>query len=93
MHTEKEHGKGTAAMTTTWINDKPLEHTSHHGTTFKAQRSDLYGGVTVTKPAWPIAEAQFAADFGEFTAWHALCIFKQLNGFAGYDCIQYTIEN
>lgn len=74
------------------INDKPLEHTSHNGTTFKASRCDLQGGVTVTKPAWLISDLQLAADFGEFTAWHALCIFKQLNGFAGYNCIQYNLE-
>lgn len=77
----------------TWMNDKPLEHTSHNGTSFKAERCDLYGGVKVTKPTWPITEVQLAADFGEFTAWHVLCIFKQLNGFAGYDCIQYNVEN
>ncbi|HBP1602130.1 TPA: hypothetical protein L5U90_003230 [Pseudomonas aeruginosa] len=76
---------------TTWINEKPLEHRSHNGTVFKAERCDLRGGVQVTKPQ-DISEADLGADFAEFAAWHTHCIFHQLNGFQGWGGISYELQ-
>lgn len=75
-----------------WINELPLEHTSSNGTTFKAVRSDLKGPVTVSFPSWPLTEEQKREDFLQFGTWRRGCIFKQLNGFSGYDriCFVYS---
>lgn len=67
------------------INDKPLEH-HVNGTIFKAERCDLRGGVTVNKPLDKIP----ASDMFVFGAWHALQIHSDLNGFGGYDAVQFT---
>lgn len=75
---------------TNWINEKPLEHRSHNGTVFKAERCDLRGGVDVLKPG-RISETDLCADFAEFAAWHTHCIFEQLNGFPGWGGISYSI--
>jgi acyl carrier protein len=76
-----------------WINDLPLEHTSSNGTTFKAERCDLKGPVTVSFPSWPLTEEQKREDFLQFGTWHRGCIFNQLNGFSGYDCITFVYSN
>ncbi len=73
------------------MNEQRLEHTSHNFTRFTANRSDLDNGVKVEKPAG-ISEIQFAQDIAEFAAWHRSCIYEQLNGFRGYNCIQFVIH-
>lgn len=72
------------------INENPIEHIAHNFTRFTAKRADLKGGVEVEKP-YGIPEILFAQDVAEFAAWHRGCIFDQLNGFQGYDCIQFVI--
>lgn len=72
------------------MNDKPYSHNGRHGTEFKSDRCDLASGVEVTKPEG-ITDAQFAADLAEFGAFHALNIREDLNGFSGYDCVDYTV--
>lgn len=74
-----------------FINDRTLEHTSRNGTRFTASRCDLSGGVVVEKPEG-LGEVSLAQDIAEFTGWHALSIWSQLNGFAGYDCLQLDIR-
>lgn len=73
------------------INENPLEHTSSNFTRFIANRCDLQDGVKVEKPE-DISELRFAQDVAEFAAWHRGCIFEQLNGFQGYDCIKFAIH-
>lgn len=73
------------------INENRLEHTSHNLTRLVANRCDLRDGVKVEKPEG-ISEVQFAQDVAEFAAWHRCCIFDQLNGFQGYDCIRFVIH-
>ncbi len=75
---------------TNWINEKPVENSSHNGTVFKTDRCDLRSGVEVTKTE-RISESDLGADFAEFAAWHTHCIFEQLNGFPGWSGIHYSI--
>jgi len=71
-------------------NVTPIEHTCRNGTSFKCERADLKGGVTVTQ-AWGDANPEKRmADFAEFGAWHAHWIHEHLNGFQGYDCVRYV---
>lgn len=76
----------------TQLNEKPLSHTSANGSQFKADRCDLKNGVMVERPL-DISDVQLCADFSEFGAFHSLEIRERLNGFAGYDCISYTITD
>lgn len=77
-------------MATEWINDRPFEHYSHgyHGVRIKAERCDFRGGVTVLHHPTD----RLAAGLAECMAWHAINIRPMLNGFAGYDNIQYTFK-
>ena len=71
-----------------FINEQPIEHSSSNGTTFKADRADLIGGVTVQAYSHT-SEKDKMADFAEFAAWHTHCIFNQLNGFNGWSAVKY----
>ena len=71
-----------------WLNEKPLEHTSSNGTTFKADRCDLRGGVIIEYPSYLLTDQQKMDDFLQFGAWHRGEIWQRLNGFSGYDCVQ-----
>ena len=70
------------------MNDQSFSHMSNNGTVFKGDRCDLSSGVKVSF-LWDIENEQQNADFAEFAAWHAMQIWPQLNGFAGYDAIRY----
>ena len=73
------------------INDKPFEHHSRNGTQFTGARCDLREGVEGLVPVHVMRSAVLLAqDVAEFTAWHRSCIWDQLNGFQGYDCIHFT---
>lgn len=70
--------------------ERPIEYHCRYGTVFRG-RADLRGGVSVTARK-DIDTALLAADFAQFGAWHAYDIHPTLNGFAGYDAVQYSIE-
>lgn len=72
------------------LNATSFEHMCKNGTVFKADRCDLKNGVKVYS-SWEIDKLRFAADFAEFGAWHFSEIWKQLNGFGGYDTIKYEM--
>lgn len=74
-----------------FLNDQPFEHTSRNGLTFTGERCDLKAGVNVQYPSWKLSVEQIGADFAQFAAWHNGCIWEQLNGFQGYDCVDYTM--
>lgn len=70
--------------------DRTISHSCRHGTKFQA-RADLVGGVQATARK-DIDTAYLAADFAEFGAWHAYEIYPTLNGFYGYDYVDYKID-
>jgi hypothetical protein len=73
------------------MNYRPFSHTSDHGTVFKATRCDFVGGVTIIR-ARDVTNAQLASDIAQMIGYHALQIYPELNGFAGYNCIQWTYK-
>jgi len=66
-----------------------IEHMSSNGTVFKSDSKDLSSGVNVYS-SWVVRPCQMAADFAEFGAWHRSVIWEDLEGFAGYDCVNYV---
>lgn len=74
------------------MNTESLEYMCSNGTTFKADRCDLKGGVRVLE-AWETTPEQKMADFAEFGAWHLANIHPNLNGFAGYGSIKYSFDS
>ena len=78
------------------INQSPILHVTDSGITFKAHRADLVGGVDV----FVDQDFNYDADdmkmmmqaTSEFVSWHVLCIWGQLNGFTGYDYLDYRIQ-
>ena len=75
------------------LNDKPIEHVTHGGVTFRCARADLREVITVHDHLDNFTSLERVAEaIAEFTAWHALCIFNQLNGFQGYDTLRFRFE-
>jgi hypothetical protein len=74
------------------LNDNPFEHNCLHGTVFKAERCDFKGGVKVTFRDDAITDKQKMADVAQMIGYHAVNIYPRLNGFSGYDCIQFIFE-
>lgn len=74
-----------------FLNDKPFKHICRNGMTVIADRCDFKEGVTL-ECSIHASDLQITQAYGEAIAWHALNIFPQLNGFAGYAYITLTIE-
>lgn len=74
------------------INDHEFEHLTANGTWFRCDRCDLAVPVKVThREGLPLE--RLMADFVEFAAFHVRHIHPKLNGFAGYDAIEYEISH
>ncbi len=71
-------------------NYSPYSHNSRFGTQFKSERCDLACVVKVIKPSG-ISDIQFMSDVSEFIGYHSCVIREDLNGFRGYDCIDYEV--
>lgn len=72
------------------MNPNRFEYTSHWGSRFISETADLSKGVTIEKPA-NLPPRYFAADIAEMTGFHATNVHPTLNGFQGYDTIDFTI--
>lgn len=72
------------------MNEKPFEYTVL-GTTFKADRCDFKGGIKVNHKI-PQHTFPFANAVAEMVGYHATNIHPNLNGFQGYDCINWIFE-
>ena len=71
-------------------NARPFEHRCGNGTIFTASRCDFRGGITAKhRNGLPIEKLM--QDISEMIGFHAVMIHPKLNGFAGYDCITYTL--
>lgn len=73
-----------------FLNEEPLEHRGPNGTVFKAERCDLRTGVKVISKR-KLQPHLFAQDLISFGAYHAHHIHPQLNGFSGYDAVNYDM--
>lgn len=72
------------------MNDKPFEHLSHYGTKFVAPKADFREGVIIFRSPG-LTQLQLLADLSEMIGYHAVNIHPELNGFSGYDCINFKI--
>jgi hypothetical protein len=75
-------------------NEKPFKYISRNGTSFSARRCDFVGGVSVTAKQFSgdvFPEKRMVQDVAEMIGYHAANIRPELNGFAGYDCIDFTL--
>lgn len=72
--------------------DSPYVHISSNGSTISAATLDLRGHVLVEYPRYLRGNIpKIAADVAEAMAYHAIHVRPKLNGFSGYDCINYII--
>jgi hypothetical protein len=72
------------------MNEKPFAHSCRFGTTFSSDRCDFKNGVIVSHRQ-PKKEL-FISDLAEMVSFHAINIHPQLNGFQGYDCIEWKLK-
>ncbi len=75
----------------TRLNEKPFSHVSMNGTSFASDRCDFKNGVRIKIPA-DLSDVCLIQDVADMIQYHALNIWEQLNGFAGYSCIVYEVE-
>jgi hypothetical protein len=71
------------------MNNKPFSYWARHGTSFSCESCDFSKPVKVIaydnlkKPEF------YSRDLSEMIAYHVMNILPELNGFRGYDCIQF----
>lgn len=70
------------------MNNKSFEYISHHGSTFNCETCDFSDPIIVDAEHVHTIE-DLMADVAEMIGWHAINIRPHLNGFAGYDCIEF----
>jgi hypothetical protein len=72
------------------LNAKSFDHVSHFGTKFVAPKADFSEGVIIYRTKH-LGDVQFISDVAEMIGFHATNIHPELNGFQGYDCINFKI--
>jgi len=75
-----------------YANEKPLVYvTNDNRYTFRCDRQDLKGAITVTAREAILMEKSSSLMLAmvEFAAHHTLHIYPHMNGFAGYDCLSF----
>jgi len=72
------------------MTERPFTHICRYGTVFGADRCDFKTGIIVSHQ--PSKKALYVSDVAEMIGFHAINIHPQLNGFQGYDCIQWKLK-
>ena len=70
------------------MNEKPFSYICRFGTQFTCPRCDFDAPVKVITP--PKNIKQRMSDVAEMIGYHAVNIRPELNGFRGYDCIEFV---
>lgn len=70
------------------IGERSFSHSCRYGTRFECSRCDFAAPIRVINP--PDSPAEQAADVAEMIGYHAAAIHPDLNGFAGYDTLQFV---
>jgi hypothetical protein len=70
------------------MNELPFRHVSHNGTEFNCNRCDFKTPVYYI-PFPGVSLPRLLTDLAEMVGWHALNICPNLNGFTGYDCVEF----
>lgn len=79
------------------MNDMPFEHVSRHGTKFVCARCDfgapvkVYTGYSLMEMADVEVLQRLMVDISEMIGYHSKNIWEELNGFSGYDCVNFQI--
>jgi hypothetical protein len=77
------------------MNDRPFSHISRHGIEFRCKRCDFREPIEVEigteyRPEYhEVYLNRVMVDVSEMIAYHVQNIWKNLNGFSGYDCIEF----
>jgi len=71
------------------LNERPYRHNCRHGSVFRAERCDFKGGVEVAFCNGKLTDKQRMEDVAEMIGFHAVNVYPYLNGFSGYDCIEF----
>lgn len=72
-------------------NEEKLVYTSYdNAVKFSCNRSDLRETVNVSVACY-LHESHLRKYFLEFGAWHAMEVHPKLNGFPGYDCVNFKV--
>lgn len=77
---------------TYWLNDRPFAHDSPNGVGVEASRCDLADGVIITRRS-DHTEIDVATAIAAAMGFHGANILPRLNGFRGYDNIQYSVRD
>jgi hypothetical protein len=77
------------------MNDKAFLHRSSNSIELFSQYCDFRTGVYIVKPEYidELSEVELTKAIAENIGYHAINIFKELNGFNGYGNIQYNFVN
>lgn len=70
------------------MNEKSFSHISHYGTAFDCDRCDFRTPIVVSTP--PEDPRLYVKDVAEMIGFHTTNIHPELNGFQGYDCIEFV---
>lgn len=72
------------------MNDKSFEHIGSNGCTLRATRCDFRDGVVLELRSNDTA--RIAEDIAACIGYHAMVIRPKLDGFQGYDAINFTLN-
>lgn len=70
------------------MNEKSFSHHCRFGTKFSCERCDFNSPIKVEDA--PTDVTQRMSDVAEMIGFHATNIWPDLNGFQGYDCLQFV---
>jgi len=70
------------------MNDTPFEYEAANGTKFTCERCDFKEVINV-KWMHETTDADFHLDIAEMIGYHAINVHPQLNGFQGYDVLNF----
>jgi len=75
-----------------FMNENKWEHCCSNGTVFTCERCDFTVPIVVSPPL-SLKPSHFWQDLAEMIGYHAIHIHPNLNGFAGYDTIEFEIKS
>lgn len=72
------------------MNNKPFKYFAHCGTFFECEKRDLSAPIYYEQySSSPDAISFLMRDAAEMSGYHAVNIRPELNGFQGYDCLEF----
>lgn len=74
------------------MNTLQFTYTSANGTIFFCETCDFSTPVKVKMMDEDMARWMYTRDVAEMIGYHATNIWPELNGFQGYDCINFVIS-